>query len=416
MLSLNKLEVGLIKPHQGKFVNSKKRYILNSGGVGSGKTYSIVVRAIKLMYDYPGIFGLIGAQTYPLLRDTTLREFLTVLPPSWITSYNKSNQHFVLKNGSEVIFRSFDDPNKLKSLNLGFAAIEEMTDVGEETFKMLRTRMRQDKTPGCIFGATNPGTFGNWVYRYFIEDGGKLQSSEIIYSISADNFYLPSAYLDDLGHMKTSNPEYYQRMVMGKWGLLEGVIYSLPVEQRLTEMPKKKLMHRWIAGLDFGFTHPTAMVIIGVREEKYYVYDEIYQHKLTGSDITKLVKEKMQQYDLDIVYCDSASPDKIETLKRAGIPAQDSVKDVFDGIMHVKGLIGDGRLFVNHECTKTLREFDSYIWDVKNTVKEVPVKVNDDSMDALRYCLYTDSRKGMAFTSDNISYGEDRLTSEMDDW
>jgi PBSX family phage terminase large subunit len=396
--------------HQSYFVNSDKRYILNSGGVGSGKTYSICLRAQHLCQTYPGIFGLIGAQTYPLLRDTTLREFLNIVPSEIIKSYNKTEQHFIFRNGSEVIFRSFDDPNKLKSLNLGFAGIEEMTDTTEEIFKMLRTRMRQKNMPGCIFGATNPGTFGNWVYKYFIDN--PIANSEVIYSISADNDYLPTEYLNDLRTMKDTNPEYYERMVMGKWGSLEGMIYNLPMAQRIKpeQLPDKRKIHRWIAGLDFGFEHPTSLNIFGIRENTYYQYDEIYQRKLTSSDIIAIVKNKMQEYDIEIIYCDYSRPEIIEDLQRAQIPAEPCIKDVFDGIMHVKSMIGDKKLFISNDCFYTLREFDSYIWDAKNTIKEVPLKVNDDCMDSVRYALYSDSRNHGISTL-NI-YGS-RETSEQ---
>jgi PBSX family phage terminase large subunit len=378
--------------HQADFVNSTKKYTLNSGGVGSGKTYSICLKALALIQSYPGIFGLIGAQTYPLLRDTTLREFLNIVPSEILKSYNKTEQHFVFLNGSEVIFRSFDDANKLKSLNLGFAAIEEMTDTTEEIFKMLRTRLRQQGMPGCLFGATNPGTFGNYVYKYFIET--PIDNSEVIYSISADNSYLPAEYLKDIETFKRTNPEYYERMVMGKWGSLEGIIYNFPMAQRIKpdKLPDRHKIGRWIAGLDFGFEHPTAMSILGIRENTYYQYAELYQRKMSSSDIIKKVKEIMLDYPIEIIYCDSSRPEIIEDLQREAIPAEPAIKDVFEGIMHVKGMIGNKQLLINQECTYTLREMDSYIWDSKNTIKEVPLKVNDDMADSIRYALYSDSR------------------------
>jgi PBSX family phage terminase large subunit len=363
--------------HQADFINSDTRFTLNSGGVGSGKTYSLVLKALQNIQRYPGVFGLIGAQTYPLLRDTTLREFINIIPPEIIKTYNKTEQHFKFKNGSEIIFRAFDDPNKLKSLNLGFAAVEEMTDISEEIFKMLRTRLRQKGMPGELFGATNPGTFGNWVYKYFIEK--PIKNSSIIYSISADNDFLPEDYLEDLREIKVSNPEYYERMVMGKWGALEGLIYNLPMAQRISEgIPSINKFHRIIAGLDFGFTHPNAFTICGIREDKYYVIEEDYQRGLTSGDIIKMVKEKMLTYDIECIYYDPARPEIAEDLARDGIPIKAAIKDVFDGIMHIKSLIGAERFFVSKECTYTLREFDSYIWDAKNIVKEVPIKVNDD--------------------------------------
>jgi phage terminase large subunit len=375
--------------------------------VGSGKTYSICLRALKLIQEHPGIFGLIGAQTYPLLRDTTLREFINICPTGIIKSYNKTEQHFIFhthKPGvySEIIFRAFDDPNKLKSLNLGFAGIEEMTDTTEDIFKMLRTRMRQLDMPGCIFGATNPGNFGNWVYKNFIES--PIENSEIIYSVSADNVFLPKEYLFDLKEIKKSNPQYYERMVMGKWGALEGLIYNHPMDNRVDKLPSKNKIDRWIAGLDFGFNHPTALIIAGVREDIYYIYDEMYERNLTSMEIVEIVKSKMIEYDIDIIYCDSARPEIIEDLRREGIPAEPAIKDVFDGIMYVGGLINNNKVIINNDCKYLLRELDSYIWDAKNTLKEVPIKANDDAADALRYMLYSDRRN----TSDLIidTFGE----------
>jgi len=200
-------------------------------------------------------------------------------------------------------------------------------------------------------------------------------------------------------------------MVQGKWGALEGLIYMLPMDQRIKEFPNQNRMQWYIAGLDFGFTHPTAFVVIGYKAGKFYVVDEIYQHKMTSADIISAVMQKCRQYDIDIIYCDSSRPEIIEDLQRANLPAHDSIKDVFEGIMHIKSMIGDKQLFVNEECRYTLREFDSYIWDVKSTVKEQPLKVNDDCMDALRYALYTHSRK---LGDVSFDLGDSRITEEMD--
>jgi phage terminase large subunit len=370
---------------------SDKRYVLNSGGVGSGKSYSIVIKTLSLVLNHPGIFILIGAQTYPLLRDTTLREFLNVVPGEIIKSYNKTNQHFTFVNGSEVIFRSFDDPSKLKSLNLGACGIEEMTDIPEEIFKMLRTRMRQDKMPGCIFGATNPSTFGNWVYKYFIEN--PLENSEVIYSVSSDNFFLPQEYIKDLETMKITNPQYYARMIEGKWGEIEGLIYNLPMSQRVPRSQIPSTFDRIVAGLDFGYSHPTAMIILGVIGGTYYVIDEVYQRGLVSQGIVEIVKAKVAQWGIQKVYCDWARPEIIKDLQSAGLPCTDAIKDVFDGIMYTQGLVNTAHLYVCTDCTYTLREFDSYV----NGKDNKPAKVNDDAMDGLRYGVFSDRIPGFDF-------------------
>ena len=48
---------------------------LYQGGYGSGKTWCGSLIGICLCLKYPGITGLVGAQTYTLLRDTTLKQY-----------------------------------------------------------------------------------------------------------------------------------------------------------------------------------------------------------------------------------------------------------------------------------------------------------------------------------------------------
>jgi len=375
--------------HQMQFVNSDSRYVINSGGVGSGKTYSIVLKTLQLCLTYPGIFILIGAQTFPLLRDTTMREFISVVPTELIRVHNKTRSHFILHNGSEVLFRPLDDPNKIKSYNLGAAAIEELTDVSEDIFKMIRTRMRQPGMPGQVYGATNPGGFTNWVYKSFINKETRIADSEVVFSKSVDNDYLPAEYLTDLETLKKSNPEYYARMILGQWGNLEGLVYALPYSQRIDRKDLPAEFKKVTAGLDFGFNHPSSLVVVGQLDNIHYVIDEMYEYKLASSDIIERVRKKVDQYNIEIIYCDSARPEIIFDMQKAGLPARPCIKgpgSVNDGVQFVRGIIGQERLFVVNDCKFTLREFDSYIFDSE---KDRPLDINNHSMDALRYNLHT---------------------------
>ena len=45
------------------------------GGYGSGKTFSGSLLGILLALKFPGVRGLVGAQTYTLVRDTTLQTY-----------------------------------------------------------------------------------------------------------------------------------------------------------------------------------------------------------------------------------------------------------------------------------------------------------------------------------------------------
>lgn len=409
-------------PHQIEFIEAEDRFLLNSGGVGSGKTYGLCLRALRLLFNYPGIVGLLGAATMPQLRETTMEVFLELCPPEAILDYNKSRSRIVLVNKSVQLFRPLEFPKRLKSYTLGFSGIEEMTDAPEEAFKMLRTRNRQPGMPGCIFGATNPGTFGNWVYKYFIEQ--PLAGSRVVYSATTNNSYLPPEFLADMESLKNTNPDYYRRMVEGIWGAMEGLIYNLPMRQRIKTPHKTKTdgqpdpayleyvkgFDSIIAGLDFGFTHPTGMSIAGRTGKKWTLFDEVYKRNLSAAQVVDLVADLHSFYRFSVVYCDNARPEIISDLVKRGVPARPCIKgedSVFLGIMHVISMIGSGEMEVSQNgCPFTLREIDSYVWDERNVKREQPIKANDHILDAIRYMCHSEAK---AKKFEFVSIGPDGL-------
>jgi phage terminase large subunit len=93
--------------------NNRLDIAVYQGGYGSGKTFAGSLLGILLALKYPGIRGLVGAQTYTLVRDTTLKSYfehlenMRFLPNSdykWIST----EQKLAFKNGSEILFRHFD--------------------------------------------------------------------------------------------------------------------------------------------------------------------------------------------------------------------------------------------------------------------------------------------------------------------
>ena len=65
---------------QREFIEVPHDYTLDvavyQGGFGSGKTFAGSLLGILLCLKYPKITGLVGALTYPLVRDTTLVSYL----------------------------------------------------------------------------------------------------------------------------------------------------------------------------------------------------------------------------------------------------------------------------------------------------------------------------------------------------
>jgi len=199
---------------------------LYQGGYGSGKTWSGSLLGILLCLRYKGIKGLVGAQTFPLVRDTTLVTYLEHLEALGFKEnrdyfFKKSESKLIFKNGSEILFRSLDEPGKIKSLNLGFVEIEEMSDTKESTFKMLLGRLRQAIKPEWkelgfqyrLFGHTNPEPDKGWLYKVF--NSSKVNYRKLIAS-TTENTFLSDSFVESL--KDAYDEDYYNINVLGQDG------------------------------------------------------------------------------------------------------------------------------------------------------------------------------------------------------
>src|SRR5580692_1448566 len=126
-------------PSQRLFHESSARFKGFSGPIGSGKSQALCQEAIRLSYLNPGRTGLIGAPTYPMLRDATLTSFLEVLDSNRIRyELNKSESVLVMKDtGSRIYFRSVDDFERLRGTNLAWFGLDELTYTAEEAWLRL---------------------------------------------------------------------------------------------------------------------------------------------------------------------------------------------------------------------------------------------------------------------------------------
>ena len=135
------------------------------GGFGSGKTHVLAIRS--LIEAQTPSYGLIGASTYRLLKDTTQRKFMMLCPPEWIRKESKSENKVTLINGTEIIFRALDSSEKLTNLDIDWFAIDELGEVPETTWKMLQGRIRKPGGSHRGFGVVTQ-QFNDWSRYNFL--------------------------------------------------------------------------------------------------------------------------------------------------------------------------------------------------------------------------------------------------------
>ena len=259
------------------------------GGYGSGKTFAGSLLGILLAIKFAGIRGLVGAQTYTLVRDTTLQTYFEHLENFGLVEgrdyeWSSSLQKLIFKNGSEILFRHFDEPNKLKSLNLGFVEIEEMSDIPYDTFKMLLGRMRQrikkewKNFTYRIFGHTNPEMHRGWVYKTFVENSAP--NYRLISAPTSQNVYLPDGFCDEL--KKIYDEQYYKIFVLAENGEYnKGLVIKDFTDKNVKNITYQPDMDLHIS-CDFN-VDPMCWVFAHKTDDKVFYFDEIAMENTTTS-------------------------------------------------------------------------------------------------------------------------------------
>jgi len=111
---------------------------------------------------------------------------------------------------------------------------------------------------------------------------------------------------------------------------------------------------------------------------------------MTNSDLISKIKS-LNIARTNYIYCDSSESNRITEIKRAGFNANPGDKNVKDGIDFIKTC----KIFSNGRNKNINNEMLSYCYkkDKDGNIFDEPLKCNDHAMDAIRYAIYTHSKK-----------------------
>ncbi len=230
------------------------------------------MRAILRAVEHPGSLGVIGAPTYPMLRDATARTFFALLPDgAEYASYNKTEGHLMLRNGSEILFRSLDAPDRLRGLNLAWFWLDEAPLCGYYAWQMLKGRLRQRgyETAGWATG-TPKGRDG---FARDFELTPRPGHALFRASTCANAHNLPPGYIDELGspaRLRAGDARPVHRLRGA------GLCASPPVPTAISPSQRRSSASpAIIGGVDWGYTNPTAALVFGLDgDDRAWQLDE----------------------------------------------------------------------------------------------------------------------------------------------
>jgi phage terminase large subunit len=360
-----------------------KRIIVNQGSSRSSKTYSICQKYILKLLKEKGKVLSIVRKTSPALDLTVARDFFEILI-NW-GLYNSTNHNKTLKtytlNGNLVEFLGMDNPQKKRGAKRDYLWLNEANELAREDWRQLAMR-----TTGEITLDFNPSDSFHWIY----DDVMTRDDCVVIKSTYKDNPFLSKETIAEIEQYKTLDPNFWRVFGLGERGVSEDLIYT---HWQICETLPESYDRRYY-GADWGFNNQTAIVEVREKDNVIYAKELLYQSGLNSDDIIR----KMQELNLDrqtVMVGDSEDPGKINDIFYAGYnikPAYKNKGSVIRGINAVK----TKQFYVTSDSVNMIKELQFYRWQKNKDGQnmDMPIKVKDHIMDAMRYCVdYMEAEK-----------------------
>jgi hypothetical protein len=398
-------------PSQQRFHDSPARFKGFSGPIGSGKSQALCHEAIKLSYINPGRTGLIGAPTYPMLRDATAASLLEVLRRNRIPhEMNRAENYVVMKETkSKILFRAVEEFERLRGSNLAWFGLDELTYTAEQAWLRLEGRLRDPKAARLTgFAVWTPRGY-DWVYERFV--GRKIEGYETVVAEPFENKHLLERVPDYYERLLSSyDKRFFQQEVLGEYVTLGAgrAYYAFERGGNIadTELDRARPL---LWALDFNFD-PMSSIVAQMDGENVRVLDEIVLRRATTIQACEEFERRYPKHPAGlIVYADATGTkqqtsgtsdlEMLQQFFRTGAygdvtfripPANPMVRDRVL-LMNAKLASAEGvrTLTVHSQCRELIKDFEQVTYKDRSQVidKDKDSKRTHLS-DALGYLLW----------------------------
>ncbi len=405
-------------PSQQRFHDSGARFKGFSGPIGSGKSQALCHEALKLSYLNPGRTGLLGAPTFPMLRDATQASLLEILLRNRIPhEWNRAENYLVLsETRSRILFRAVEEFERLRGTNLAWFGLDELTYAPRQAWLRLEGRLRDPRAARlCGFAVWTPKGF-DWVYERFVEQ--QVEGYETVQARPFENQFLLGRVPDYYQRLKHSyDGRFYEQEVLGHYlELTAGRVYfAFSRAGNVAEVgidEGRPLL--W--ALDFN-VDPMSSVVAQMDGEEVKVLDEIVLNRASTYDACAEFGNRFAEHAGGLViYADASGARRqtsgttdVEILKkfvseraygevRFRIPkANPAVRDRVT-LMNSKleSAAGERKLLIHPRCKELIKDFEQVMYKESSQVidKDRDPKRTHLS-DALGYLAWQECRGGM---------------------
>ncbi|MBI4874667.1 MAG: hypothetical protein HY822_08540 [Acidobacteria bacterium] len=403
-------------PSQARFHASQARFKGFSGPIGSGKSQALCQEAVRMSYINAGRLGLVGAPTYPMLRDATQATLFEILDRNRIPyDFNKAENVLTLRDTrSRVVFRAVDEFDRLRGTNLAWFGVDELTYTPQDAWLVLEGRLRDPRAKHlCGFAVWTPKGY-DWVYKRFLDE--PVAGYEAVVARPMENRYLLERVPDFYERLKHSYDEtFFRQEVLGEYVNSSGGRVYNQFDRKahvgaVTVDPRAPLL--W--ALDFN-VDPMCSIVAQVCGETVQVLGEIVLSRATTLQACEEFHARYRQHAAGVVVFGDASGARQQTtgssdyqiiqsyFRREGFPrceyrvpkANPAVRErVMLVNAKLKSASGEVHLRIDGRCKGLVKDLEQVVYKAESTVidKERDPKLTHLS-DALGYLIWQECRK-----------------------
>jgi PBSX family phage terminase large subunit len=282
------------------------------GAIRSGKTQGIGRLFVETAIWQPSTY-LVARLTYRELEDSTKKALLhgdgsvaALIPAELIDQYRASDNLVRLKTGSEILFRSLDEPGKLLNLTLGGVFVDQLEeldpgDAGERIFDTLLGRLSDPRGPRKLAAVANPASTMHWAYRRLVNEATRDASARYIHVSMQDNEdNLPPDYVAAMMATRTTRPFWFRSYVQGEWGAFEGAAFT-EIDPTVHVVEPFGIPATWerFESMDHGANNPTCWLLWAADYDgNVVIADEYYSPGLVSKHAPEILRRRRDWWEV----------------------------------------------------------------------------------------------------------------------
>ncbi len=389
----------ILHPKQSEIVKDRHRFRVVCAGRRGGKTELAVNEMAGKAFAKKGRNIAYIAPTLQQARDIAWVKLVNVCAPITVKKLENPTHTLTVqtqdRGKSTISLRGWESIETLRGQAFDFLVVDEIASMRnfESNWNEILRPTLVDREGEGLFISTPKG-FNHFYNLYNLQnDPVKGADYKSFHFTSYDNPYLKKGELEK-SKAELSEDQFAQEY-LADFRKQEGLVYK-EFDRKLhvytEEIPRGTIAY--IAGIDFGYTNPCAVLHIRKDSDNHYwVEEEYYRTGQTDAKVADYVRSRGFNY----VFPDPENPAAIQELTDRDVNVREVVKgkdSIRNGISRVRELLKQNRLHIHERCINLISEFESYHYGeqlLDRNERENPVKDQDHALDALRYVILTDT-------------------------